>query len=61
MPLVSLVLKGLRVHLDQEVFLVALVLVVLRETLAQRDLKVPAEIRDPWVTQESPVLLEEGD
>jgi len=55
----SLVPKDLKAHLDPEVSPVALVLVELKVTLVPRDLRDPVETKVPWVTLESPVLLEE--
>jgi hypothetical protein len=55
----SLVPKALKVHLDREVCLVALVLVVLRVTLVPRDPRVQEETKVPWVTLESLDHLEQ--
>ena len=56
-PQDNLVRKVLKVLLDQEVFLVLLVSVVLRVTPALKDPKVRVVTRDPWVTTESLVPL----
>lgn len=57
-PRDNLVLKDLRVHLDQEVCLARTVSVVPRVTLEQRDHKGPVEIKDPWETLANPELRE---